>query len=262
MTRPISSRRTPRALLATLCAALFVLTGCDTSDVVDESARTVVTASGDIPADLAAFRTILGDSLNQAPGATTGRREIDWDGVPAAFSDNDAFPGDFFNLTDPDGPNARKRGAVFATPGTGFRVSGTDLADIDPSYDAQFDAFSPTKTFVAAGSAVTDVTFQRPGEATAAAVHGFGVVFSDVDVAGAATVEFFSAAGSLGRYAAPVAPQGISLVGVHFPDDDVVRVRIVSGGGALGAGVHDVSDGGSADLVVMDDFLYDEPRAL
>ncbi len=261
-TRP-SPRRLRRALLATAFAAFFVLTGCDSygDDPYDEPERTVVVASGDITAELAAFRAILGDSLNRAPGATTGRREIDWDGVPAAFSDNDTFAGDFFNLTDPDGPNGRKRGAVFATPGTGFRVSGTDLADVDPSYGAQFDAFSPTKTFVAVGSAVTDVTFKRPGEDVDAVVHGFGVVFSDVDTEGSATVEFFSATRSLGRYAAPAAAQGVSLVGVHFPNDDVVRARIVSGGAALGVGVLDVSDGGAADLVVMDDFLYDEPRA-
>ena len=264
MTHP-APRRALHALLTTAFAAALALTGCDSydgDDPYDEPERTVVAASGDIAADLDAFRAVLGDSLNRAPGATTGRREIDWDGVPAAFSDTDAFPGDFFNLVDPDGPNARKRGAVFSTPGSGFRVSGTDLADVDPSYGAQFEAFSPTKTFVAAGSAVTDVTFQRPGEATAAAVHGFAVVFSDVDAEGSATVEFFSATRSLGRYAAPAAPQGVSLVGAHFPDEDVVRVRIVSGGAALGAGVLDVSDGGAADLVVMDDFLYDEPRAL
>ena len=162
MTRPTPTPR--RALLATTCAVFLALTGCDSyDDVNDEPERTVVVAAGDITADLDAFRAILGDSLNKAPGATTGRREIDWDAVPAAFSDSDAFPGDFFNLTDPAGPNGRKRGAIFSTPGSGFRVSSLDMADVDPSYDTQFDAFSPTRTFVAAGSAVTDVTFKRPG---------------------------------------------------------------------------------------------------
>ncbi len=49
----------------------------------------------------------------QHPG---GRREINWDGVPAAFTNNDLFPGNFFNVNSP-------RGVLFTTDGSGFRIS-------------------------------------------------------------------------------------------------------------------------------------------
>jgi hypothetical protein len=39
----------------------------------------------------------------------------------------------------------------------------------------------------------------------------------------------------------------------------VARVRVTSGSGALGAQANDVTSGGTADLVVMDDFIYSEP---
>ena len=40
------------------------------------------------------------------------------------------------------------------------------------------------------------------------------------------------------------------------------RVRTVSGTGAMGAGVRDVSAGGQRDLVVVDNFLSGEPTAI
>jgi hypothetical protein len=48
---------------------------------------------------------------------------------------------------------------------------------------------------------------------------------------------------------------------VFFPDEKVTRVRITAGNGALATGVKDVTDGGSKDLVVYDDFFYNEPLA-
>ena len=237
-----------------------VLTGgCGSYDDEPLLPHEVVTGAGDVTGAVAQFRVLLGDPLNGAtPGAQpTGRREINWDGVPAGFTDNDAFPGDFFNTRSP-------RGAVFNTPGVAFRVSARNLADVDPSYASQFNFFSPQKTFAVTGSNVMTAEFHVPGSPAPAAVRGFGVVFADVDRQGSAILEFFGPSGSLGQFEAPVrsAASPLSFLGVVFQDTVVSSVRIVSGRGPLGAGVKDISDGGSEDLVVMDDFLYSEPTAV
>jgi len=39
-------------------------------------------------------------------------------------------------------------------------------------------------------------------------------------------------------------------------------VKITCGGGALGAGVNDITDGGPADLVVVDNVIFGEPHPL
>ena len=217
----------------------------------------VVTGSGDVTATVADFRAVLGDPNNggTAGSQSAGRREVNWDGVPAAFTNNAAFPGDFFNTRS-------TRGIVFSTTGSGLRVSDNAVSDVDASYAQEFEFFSPRKTFLAEGSTVVDVAFQVPGTSEPAAVRGFGVIFSDVDRQGAASVELFSKDGSLGRFEPPVrtGASSLSFLGVAFEQKIVTRVRIVSGTGALAAGAKDLSAGGAADLVIMDDFLYDEPQ--
>ena len=220
---------------------------------------TVVVASGDLTAKLAEIRTLLGDPLNgvargQQPG---GRREINWDGVPATVTNTDNFPVDFFNVNS-------TRGVIFTTSGTGFRVSDNDFADVNPLYSGDFDAFSPAKTFMSIGSSVSEVTFRVAGDTAKAAVRGFAVVFSDVDADNTTSVEYFDAAGRrLALVFAPVRSdeKGFSLVGVTFDSPIVARVRITSGQGTLGA-ARDVTDGGTVDLVVMDDFLLSEPNRM
>lgn len=223
---------------------------------------TVVTASGDIKAKVDEYRALLGDPKNGGTvvgPAAAGRREVNWDGVNAANVNVNTFPGDFFNTTT-------KLGLVMTTPGTGLRVSDTDFSDINAAFGDVFNAFSPAKTFAAVGSTITDVTFQVAAATTPAVVAGFGVVFADVDIAGATKIEAFDKAGkSLGVFAAPVRSDanGNSFVGVKFDSPIIARIRITSGTGALGAQATDVSAGtGGADLVVMDDFLYSEPMPI
>jgi hypothetical protein len=214
----------------------------------------VFTATGDIAATLAEFRTALGNPLNGGtPGPLDGgRREIKWDGAPAQM------PGDFFNTTV-------KAGAIFSTDGSGFHNSDNDFVNTNPNYADDFNAFSSPKTFMPIGSASLTTTFRVPGTETPAATRGFGLVFSDVERGGAASIMLFDSQGSsLGRYNAPVRsdPAGFSFVGVVFGSSIVAQVRITSGQRALGADVQDLSDGGNLDLVVMDDYLYAEPQAI
>jgi len=220
----------------------------------------VFKGSGDITATVLQFRDSLGQPVNggTAGEQPAGRREIAWDGVPPQFDNNNTFPGDFFNTTV-------KAGAVITTPGTGFRNDSSDFADLNPAYRAQFEPFSKPKTFMSIGSPEMDLAFRVAGSDTPAAVTGFGIVFSDVDRVGSASIKLFDAKGrSLGRYIAPARTDatGLSFVGVIFDAPIVARVTIQSGQAAIDAGLQDVSDGGIHDLVITDNFLYGEPHAL
>ncbi|MFL5614408.1 MAG: hypothetical protein ACJ796_12180 [Gemmatimonadaceae bacterium] len=222
---------------------------------------TVFTATGNVAAKADEFRAALGDPANggTAGEQPAGRREITWDGAGAnPFDNRNDFPSTFFNTNV-------KSGAVFTTPGTGFRNDSLKFAEINAEYGNEFGAFSPTKIFSPVGSNVMDVLFQVAGQPTPARVSGFGAVFSDVDVAGATTLEFFDATGnSLGKVAAPVRSDaaGSSFAGAKFTESIVARVRITLGTAALGANVNDVTAGGTADLVVVDNFIYGEPKRI
>lgn len=233
----------------------------DSTPPVPTVKSTIVTGTGDLTNALAQFRTILGDQLNTTPGQTTGRREVNWDGVTANLTNNANFPVDFFNNTDPGGPNGRKRGLVYAITGTSFRVDSTAFAEVDPSYANTFKAFSPKKLIAPVTSNVTEVVFKVPGTNTDATVKGFGAIFSDVDNGSYSTIEFFEGNKSLGVFKVPARSDanGFSFLGVQFPDNKVTRVKITAGNGVLAAGVKDLSEGGNKDLVVLDDFFYSEP---
>ena len=90
-----------------------------------------------IQATVDAFRGALGTlNPNVAGSLGSGRREINWDGAGAnPFDNKNDFPAGFFNSNV-------KAGAVFTTPGTGFRNDSTDFAEINPAYATQFTFFS------------------------------------------------------------------------------------------------------------------------
>ena len=235
--------------------------GSDPAPIDPGLVPTTVSASGSITTQVDQFRALLGDPSNggTAGEQPAGRREIAWDGAAAnPFNNRNDFPAAFFNTTV-------RSGAVFSTPGTGFRNDSLKFAEVNAGYADQFAAFSPTKIFTPVGSNVMDVLFQVAGQPTPATVTGFGVVFSDVDVAGATTLQFFDASGTrLGSIAAPVRTDaaGLSFVGVVYSQAIVARVRITLGTGAIGATVSDISAGGTLDLVVTDNFIYGEPRRI
>lgn len=206
-----------------------------------------------------AFRAALGAlNPNVAGSFGSGRREINWDGVPDAFSAPNNLPANFFNANSP-------RGVVFGTPGTGFQVSAdsinptstaTEFGNIDPLYPTFFDPFSQERLFTALGSNIVDVNFFVPGSSAPALTNGFGVVFSDVDLANTTSLSFFDFNNvSLGTFFAPAfaGNQTFSFLGVQFDQALVSRVRITNGNQILATGNL------TEDLVVMDDFIYGEP---
>lgn len=252
-----------------LAAAALVVTASD--------AQTVRSAAGlaatDIQAAVDQYRLDLGNLNPNNPGSFgSGRREINWDAVPDAFSSPNAFPGDFFNQNFAP----RARGVLFSTPGTGFQVSADDdnptmapkdFANIDPSYLGEFEAFSPQRLFTPIGSNQTRVDFFIPGSNTPATTRGFGSIFSDVDLANETRMEYFDAGGQL-LFTALVPAAGIghqtfSFVGVSYVDPVVAYVIITTGNEDLADGVLDDPEGDGrvvpTDLVVMDDFIYGEP---
>lgn len=218
----------------------------------------IVSATGDITAAVNQFRDLLGDLSPNQPGVQKDRREINWDGVPAQFTNNDAFPGNFFNVNSP-------RGVLFTTDGSGFHISNQGYTEVNQAYDGEFIAFSPKKLFIATGSTITDVQFVVAGSNDQALVTGFGSVFEDVGRAHSTRIEYYDINGR--RILDIAAPRrsdanGISFVGAVFDSAVVARVRIISGDTPLGADVTDnvKGEGQKRDLVAMDDFIYGEPR--
>jgi hypothetical protein len=204
-----------------------------------------------------AFRSAVGGGTVAGANGNFGdlRREINWDGVPAALSDPNNLPGDFFNTTSP-------RGAVFSTPGTGFLVSANAGGATAPlfGFPNDFQAFSPQKLFTAVNSNITDVNFFVPGTNTPATVSAFGVAFVDVEVANRTKVEFFNQNNALifSRDALVAGNQGLTFLGgVADAGEQISRVRITSGVNTIVS--NGVLGNPNDDVVVMDDFLYSQP---
>lgn len=225
--------------------------------------QVVVSSSGLSAADITTavndYRSLLGTLNANVPGSfASGRREINWDGVPDTFSAPNNLPANFFNVNSP-------RGVVFTTPGTGFQVSANavnptstpvEFGNIDPAYPGFFAPFSPQRLFTAIGSNIVDVNFFVPGSTTPALTRGFGAVFSDVDVSNTTSISFFDATNTLlDTFFVPsiTGDETFSFLGVDYGSAVVSHVRITSGNQILAPG------NTQTDLVVMDDFIYGEP---
>ena len=230
-----------------------------------------------IQGTLTDFRNALGDpngnTLNEV--LTGGRREINWDG--AVPTDVTTPPVNPFNTF------LNNRGAQFTTPGIGLSQgppSGGPQGGLaalfgNATYGTAFRAFSPLRLFTPVGSNVTDTLFFVAGSngSVRAAVTGFGVIFTDVDQPdgsgpgnkrgnrGSSTlVQFFDINGRLLFSSfAPASPGdgGFSFIGIKFNDPRIATVRIIAGNVAPGPNDDDVND-----IVMMDDFIYGEPRKL
>lgn len=213
------------------------------------------------------FRVDLGGGTTAgANGAFGGRRrEVNWDGVPALFSAPNALVPNFFNANSP-------RGMLLAPSagGTTFQVSSArtdngagqpvaaNFGNINPSYSAAFQPFSPERLFTALGNSSYEVKFFLPGTNIPAVVSGFGVMFSDVDLASSTSIKLFGPNGEgLEGADALVASSGFSFLG-FFTDSgraEIAKVLISPGNAVAGA-----NDGAGIDVVFADDFIYGEPE--
>jgi hypothetical protein len=229
-----------------------------------------------------AYRAALGDpnNLNNAnnldeAGQPVGRREINWDGGGAnVTTDTPVTPFNVFLNT---------RGAQFTTPGSGLAQAppsggpqgGLAALFNNPSYGTIFSTFSRPRLFTPVGSNVTEALFFAPGSngRVPATVSGFGAVFTDVDLpdgSGPAKkhgnrkpstrIDYFGVGGDvLFTSFVPASPgdASLSFFGIVFDDPRIARVRITTGNVPPGP-----DDGGKLDVVMMDDFLYGEPRPI
>lgn len=239
-----------------LCIGLVATT-------VGKAAPIVFSASGANPAGIQgtvdAYRLALGTlNPNVAGSFGTGRREINWDGVPDALAAPNSLPANFFNVNSP-------RGAIFSGAPS-FQVSGNvgvapvRFGNLNPTYSAAFQTFSAQRLFTGIGTNVYDVSFFVPGTSTASFTSAFGAVFTDVDLANTTSIQFFdSANNSLGTFFVPIANNGLSFLGVQFnAGEKIGRVRFTQGNAALGP--DDAPP--SIDVVAVDDFIYAEPAAV
>ena len=218
------------------------------------------------------FRTDLGGANNGVGGSfTTGRREINWDGVPDNFSEPNNFPSDFFNVNSPRGVifnaiedetgAALNQFAVSTTTASGVPVR---FGNLNAAYTSNFTTFSAQRLFTVRNAHIMEVNFVIPGTNIPATVSGFGVVFTDVDSATGGNRSLIRVYDKSGRQisaaSAAVNDGGLSFVGISFrAGERIARVVIESGNAALSPTNNDGVNG--ADTVAMDDFIYGEPRA-
>jgi len=240
-------RRSLSLTLAAAASAAVLVPAAAHADGIKRTAAGADPAS--IQSAVDAFRADLG-GINNAGGApaASGRREINWDGVPDTAADPNPFPGGFF----------LGRGLQLDTSGTGFKVSAKAASGTPVRFNnPEFQAFSQERLFSPIGSTTYDSHFFVPATATPATTNGFGAVFTDVDAAGSAKIEYFDPAGALiDTVAVPASPNGgLSFAGESFnAGERVARVRVTSG-----TTTTLTSDSGG-DAVVQDDFLYGEPQ--
>jgi hypothetical protein len=226
--------------------------GCALLASTAGQAITVFSDSGATAADIQAavdgFRDALGTLNGNLPqNFAGGRREVNWDAVPEAISDPNAFPGNTFNSPNP----GTARGIEFAPTGasSGLQVSAL-AASGNPEFGTpdDFTVFSPEKLFRTVGGTTLDTFFFDPSDqVTPATTTGLGVVFTGLPSALAPTMTFFNLAGAvLAEESVEITDvAGLAFLGLLFDDAAVARVAIDLG-----------------DSAVMDDFIYGEPSPI
>src|SRR5688500_7204031 len=211
--------------------AIFCLvTGTFSSALAAPVVRQVAGANAAaIQAMVDQFRADLGPlNPNNGQSFTSGRREINWDGVPDSASEPNNFPVDFFNVNSPRGVifnaietdtgSALNHFGVSSTAASGVPVR---FGNINAGYSTIFQTFSSQRLFIARNTPNLEITFLVPGTNIPATVSGFGIVFADVDSATGGSRTLIRLYGPDGRQlqgaaSAPVADGGLSFIGVSY----------------------------------------------
>jgi hypothetical protein len=234
-------------------------------------------AAGNGPADIQTavdqFRTHLGPNNGVGGSFTTGRREINWDGVPDGAAAPNPLSPDFFNFHSPRGAMFTSAAqpdvngpflqpvAVSSTPASGVPLR---FGNINPTYTNEFQSFSAPRLFAAPGSNILEISFFIPGTTIPATVNGFGAVFTDVDTPVTQILLYDETGRIIPHNCGPVltADRGLSFKGILFdqPFRRIARVLLILGNAPLSPAITDGING--ADVVAMDDFIYGEPRAM
>jgi len=259
------------AVAATVALALATTATANAAAVIVRAEGANAAA---IQATVDAFRASLGTNNGVGLPAATGRREINWDGVPDTVSAPNFLPPNFFNVNSPRGvvfntiqesANSSFNNFIVSADDSNPTVTPVRFADINPQYSSIFTTFSAQRLFTPRLARTMDVNFFVPGTSRPAAVTAFGVVFADVDGTSGASRTSLRFIDTNGNIAAAVSAgafdNGLSFVGVSFnAGERITRVVIVSGTDALDASSVDGTDG--VDVVAMDDFIYAEPQTL
>ena len=257
------------SFLMIFCLSFLTVTSAIGSPVVRQGTGANTAA---LQAIVDQFRADLGGANNGVGGSfRTGRRELNWDGVPDSFSEPNDFPVDFFNVNSPRGVifnavedetgAALNKFAVSANAASGVAVR---FGNLNANYSTIFTTFSAQRLFTVRNAHIMEVNFAIPGTDIPATVNGFGVVFCDVDSATSGNRSLIRVYGPSGRQlsaaSAGVLDNGLSFVGISFnAGERIARVVIESGNAPLSAGNEDGVNG--VDVTAMDDFIYGEPRA-
>jgi len=222
----------------------------------------IVSDSGETPDSISAtvdhFTTLLEQS--DESNSTRKFRRITWDRTPEEFSAPNRLPSNFFLRT----------GLSLLNPVGGFMVSAGDqssssgnatalrFGNLNPDYEQLFSNFSAQKLFTPLDSTITVADFVVPSSGKKASITGFGVVFTNVQLLGSATVQVFDdSCQNVGTFVAPIG--NLSFVGVFLTSSKISRVILTSGTTPLGRNTIDDLDN-NINVVAMDDFFFSEPK--
>ncbi len=205
--------------------------------------------------------------------AIGGGSRIAWDGVK--LDGTDANPNtrviDSGKTVEIPVDRFRNVGAIYADP---YTVSGDGFNSVSPVTAGQFTAFTKNNIFAMFDpndgefeDRFIEQTFVVPGTNTAALTRGFGAIFTDVELAGTSSIEYFGSQGvSLGKYDVPVGASGeTQFLGVLFDQPLIESVRLTLGTHAVfsfdGSVVKSLNLAEGMDIAATDDFLFATPVA-